>query len=148
MSATTTQGATFAVHFGNIITTNTWIASVYEKSAGLCGRSHSSFFTGDKVRDLLNDQWPGAVASRALPADVDAIPVGEARFAACDKVRAERAILCERAIRAAFPEIADKMRFHDCEGEMQIAGSTDALRASGYADKSQTRLVTLPYVPA
>lgn len=64
---------------------------------------HSSLFT-------IDGQTCGSLQSRRLPKEIDAIPVGQARFDAVDAFRHANENQAYTAIIAAFPEAADGRR--------------------------------------
>lgn len=132
----TTPTTKLAVHFGCTITTDHWTATVYEPSE-IFG-PHSSIGAIDSVREALACNWPGAVMSRRLPAEIDALPVGEARFEAIHRWRTALAEICYEAIRRALPEYASAMTLRDGEGQITLPGSMDTIRKNGYTGSSRT----------
>jgi hypothetical protein len=66
--------------------------------------SHSTTMSGP------NGERLGSVMSRVLPAWIEALPVGEARFDACDAHRDANRTEAYAAILAAFPEATDGKR--------------------------------------
>jgi hypothetical protein len=63
--------------------------------------SHSTITT-------IDGQWHGRVGTARLPAELDALPVGAARFAAVDAHYRQQYALAYRLIRRAFPEVQGK----------------------------------------
>lgn len=104
----------YCVHVYNVITTDRYYAEVFEEGDLMDG--HSSIGAIDSVREKLGCMWPGAVMSRALPEDIDAMPVDEERFKACRQYRRQLADLCERVIRCGVPDLERNMTFNDGEG--------------------------------
>jgi hypothetical protein len=96
-----TVGA-YYVHRYSILSTDRVVYAVYEPMTGvLLDSSHSSMMTHPEL-----GRWVGQVSSRRLPAEVDAIPVGPARWDAIDALRAAQAAECFNAIVGAYPEAA------------------------------------------
>jgi hypothetical protein len=87
------------VHRYSILTTDRVIYAAYEARNG-----HASWMTGPDGEAL------GQLMSRPLPAEVAAIPVGEARYEACKQDRAKNAAESFAAILAAYPEARDGTR--------------------------------------
>lgn len=77
----------------------------------------SSYFGPHSSLMTLDGQTCGSLPSRRLPADIDAIPVGPARFAAVDAFRAANEAAAYEAIVAAYPEAADGRRQN---GEIEL----------------------------
>lgn len=100
------------VHFYCVIGTPTVVACVYERMEGLAERSHSSITT-------IKGVWYGHLGTRTLPADVEALPAGEARSAACASFRDMQKRLAHRLI-------ADAARGFMAEEE-QASGVPSAL---------------------
>lgn len=103
------------VYKASIAPTGRLVYTVYEPSS-YCG-PHSTLFT-------INDCVHGAVTSRRLPKEIDAIPVrvagkwNQARFDAIDVWRAGLREECYAAIVSAYPEAADGARR---EGEIELS---------------------------
>jgi hypothetical protein len=96
------DGRTVYAHRYSILSTDTVIYAAYEdveKSAAHPFGDHSSLLTHPAL-----DRWVGTVDSKALPIEVDALPVGPARFVACDAFRAANCAIAQRAILLAYPE--------------------------------------------
>jgi hypothetical protein len=70
----------------------------------------SSYFGPHSSLMTLDGQTCGSLQSRRLPKEIDAIPVGPARFKACDAFRAANEQAAYAAIIAAFPEAAEGKR--------------------------------------
>lgn len=95
-----------AVQRYNIISTPFWVYQALEPMT-----THKSISTIDRECGKCEHNgrrydWFGKIGSRALPADIDALPVNEARFAACDAWRKGEYARAHAAIIAAFPEAA------------------------------------------
>lgn len=95
------------VHAYSILTTDRVIVAVYEKNDG-----HSSFMTHPDL-----GVWVGQLTARKLPAEIDAIPVGPARFEAIGDWRKANEKEANDAIRAAFPGV---QYFRQGEGETTL----------------------------
>lgn len=91
-----------------IIGTKHFVFGAYEASA-YSGR-HSSLLS-------IDGQCCGSLASRPMPAEIAALPVGPARWEALDEFRAANEAEAYAAIVAAFPEAADGER---SRGEIEI----------------------------
>jgi hypothetical protein len=88
------------VHRYSILSTDCVVYAAYERLAG-----HSSMTTHPAL-----GVWIGEIHSRPLSANVDALPVGPARFAACDAFRAANDVESYKAILAVYPEAASGKR--------------------------------------
>lgn len=93
----------YVVRGYSIACTDDVVFEVYEElhHDRVTGYSHSTSFTSEEFGRL------GTVLSRRLPPEIDALPYGEARTAACNARRAKLEATCDEIIRTAFPEIAE-----------------------------------------
>lgn len=107
---TTTDSFPKLVHFGNYavnrvryIGENRFGYAVWEKDVPARlgfphGHSTITHFDGFEY-------WWGQLGSRELPRDIDALPVGDARFAACAQFRRAQIRLAQRIIFLAYPHV-------------------------------------------
>lgn len=101
---------------GNIIVHSYRVAGT--KSLRVYGAYEASSYFGPHSSLLTIDgQTCGTLQSRRLTAEIDAIPVGPARFEACDAFRAANQAEAYAAIIAAFPEAAEGRR---ANGEIEV----------------------------
>ena len=88
-----------------------YVYSVWEPTNGPTG-NHSTITT-------IGDKWYGRVGTRRLPSDIDAIPVGEKRFAAVAEHHKAQYDLSYDLIRMCFHnEIGDFSRCRFDMGEV------------------------------
>ena len=92
------------VHRYRIIGTPRVVHAVYVPGATY----FSEFSTTFRIDGVLC----GKLTSKQIPANVNALPVGPARFAACDAHRSELEEQAYRAIVEAFPDAAHGAREH------------------------------------
>ena len=92
----------------SIAGTNAIVYSVYEISSYF--GPHSTLFT-------IDGETCGSLPSRRLPKEIQAIPVGPARFEACDAFRKANEEEAYKAILVAYPEAAEGTRSN---GEIEV----------------------------
>ncbi len=107
-----------AVQRYRIISTNLWIYRAVEPRT-----THKSICTIDRSDGKCEHfgrryDWFGDIGSQELPAEIDALPVGEARYAACVAWRKSESERARIAIEAAFPETALAANRCGCEVEL------------------------------
>lgn len=134
-----TTKLTLAVHYGIIIGTDNWTASVYEASDDMT--SHSTYGAIDSIRQGLRCKWPGKLMTRKLPKEIDYIPVGEERFHAIDRWRYKLAAICEQAILKALPDVSHRFQFRDGDANEHVPGSGEAIRKARYSGANETMIV-------
>lgn len=91
-------------HRYNICTTPFWIYEAWERIPSVMD-NHSSV-TSIRREDGEFLGWAGQIGTRPLPPEINAIPVGEERFAACNAYRQAQYEEAHALICQAFPEAA------------------------------------------
>lgn len=93
-----------AVQRYQIIGTRIWVYAAWEPSprrADSVGTVHSTITSIDS-----QPGWYGAIGTRELPPEIEALPRGDARIEACRAYREREHARAREAIVAAFPEAA------------------------------------------
>jgi len=83
-------------HRFNVIGTRFWVYKVWER-INFSDNSHSTITT-------FGRDWYGRIGTRRITDRINAMPVGDNRFEACDAWREAQRIEAQALIHGAFPE--------------------------------------------
>lgn len=105
----------YVVHAYRLLGTETWVIAAYEKTDGYASTKHSSVTSFDGSNSTY-----GRITSRRITPEIDALPVGEARFQACAGFRETSKAFAYSLIWGVYPSllIDGTLRFED--GDIEI----------------------------
>jgi hypothetical protein len=106
----------YRVHCFQIIGTDVVVFTAHER----CSQG-TLFQNRHSTIQRFDDTWYGTVYSAALPEEINKMPVGTARFDACEDYRRKKAVKAHSLILELFPELTDIYVEWDNTGEIYVS---------------------------